>query len=231
MARIFRIIIEAFTATHHLIHLAVFAFVLMYSLSTVSQITPLYINVSTRMKIPSWLLLVVVYLLFATPVIFLWYWQVQRSGGRNISRFWKWCYRQTDRTGTLFLDSIVMLIVVSITAVTSLYFRNIYLIEPTIFLSSLIIISILFDTHTAQRPRRYTVPHRGISLRDIANRLAVVQQLPPDQYLELLVHYNQLDRYFNTHEGSYKSPEAPLPEGMIIQIPPWILPERLNGNP
>lgn len=231
MRRRFRIVLEAFLAIHHFIHFLVFIFTLIYSVLTVLTITPLYINLSVSLGIPSWLLLIFIYLLVAIVIISLWWWQVQRSGGRNVPRIWKWCYRQTDRTGTLFLDAIVMFAAVSCMVSVILYFRNVYLIEPTIFLSILALFSTFLDVLPIQRPRRAVVPLHGNSLRDIANRLAQAQQVAPEHYLGLLVNYNRLDRYYDPDNGPYKGPDETLPDGMIIEIPPWIPPERLGGNP
>lgn len=152
-------------------------------------------------------------------------WQVWILGKMNSPTtrwLWRSVSRQGDREGVVWFDVVLLVLIM-----VGLYFYYITFSnyqDVATFLAFVAMLPVLIDFLPTVRPTRTVVREltgvgdspRGESLREVAHRVTPPHVSVQDT-IRALVWYNRLDVHVRE---CATNPEMPLPQGMVIEVPP-----------
>ncbi|HKP52041.1 MAG TPA: hypothetical protein VJ183_05255 [Chloroflexia bacterium] len=214
MAAVVRALVGAIGATRYLVTIILVLIVLFYALLTQLQVVPVYSELAARLGMATTTFFILLYLLVLATMTLVWYfWILRPVDSMRAQLSWRGVYRQTDRTGTGWLNVAVLIMLASGVYVALSSFSEPALRDGALFLGIVIAIPMLIDFLPAQRPRRIVTSANDHSLMTIASRLTT-NQTTPANVLNSLVLYNQID----PRDPYLAGPD--LPDGMRIEIPP-----------
>ncbi|HEX8230993.1 MAG TPA: hypothetical protein VF826_17020 [Chloroflexia bacterium] len=210
---IVRIIASGFDATRYSVVLALIALVLIYAGMSELNWLPPYTSVASWLGVSSLLLLLLIYLALVSIAIIAWYfWIVRPTDSIRLQMRWKGVYRQTDRTGLVWVDLVLLVGVVAGAILALLMLLSPVLSDPALVMALALTLAILLDFLPGQRPRRVAL-RPGQTLRDVAEQVTP-SHTATDRVLADIWIYNELD----PTDRHYNGPE--LPEGMFVEVPP-----------
>lgn len=225
MPQIFRAIVATLGATRYLVLLLLLLSLVGYGLLTIGGYVPFYGEVAARLRVAPVVLLGLVFGLIVLLVTVGWYgWVLHPEAPLDTMLSVRFIYRQSDRSGLLIYDALLLLLLLGVVLVVPRLFTNEYLRGTTYFLVGITILVFLFDFWPAGRPRRlvgrFPLAVAGgaeTSLDRIVRDLATTQaQTDEETIRETLRLYNDLDRLLPTAQD----PQHPLPPGIVLEIPP-----------
>jgi hypothetical protein len=209
-----RALVSASGATRYLITLIVTIIVLTYAVLTEANVVPMYTVLAQSLRLPVVTMFMLLYLGVLVLLTSVWYlWILRPTDSINAQISWRGVYRQTDRTGVVWLNVCMLVGLVIGAYVAFRVFPQTYMRDGAIFLATVIALPLLLDFLPAQRPRRVITTADDGSLQAIATRLRT-DQVPEATITTSLMIYNELDLTMPELAG------ANLPEGMVIEVPP-----------
>lgn len=228
-----RALIGGISATRYLISLLVLTVVLIYAVLTFVQVAPFYRELAEAHGMWPPLLFFLLYLAVALLLAVLWHALVMRQGASVANLLtWRPLYRQTDSSGLLVLNFLLLAAGAGAIGIARFTFRSQAAWEVSIFLVCLVALPVLWDFAPAQRPRRRVVRAGVIagarqgnapadqaaeSLTEIA-RSIVMPGYTVEEVAELLELYNEL----GTQALESSDISQPLPQALLLEIPPTL---------
>lgn len=227
-----RSIVGALGATRYLISGVVALIVVVYSVLSMLDILPLYTRLADQIGLSTPLLLALLYLVVAAIATIIYYLQLVRPPVvMRVSSSWRAIYRQTDRSGVVWLDLGILAAAVAVGVLARRVFTIPYLIDAVVFLAIVVGFPIAIDLLPTQAPRRALAPQHGRTLREIAERLAPDPLRVPEvvralyDYNDTILHRNDCygvddDTLSPTYDPAMPLEDRPLRHGIVIEIPP-----------
>lgn len=215
MGQLVRGVIGALGATRYLVSIITASLFLLYEVVGLSGSIPRLPEVAVLLDIPPVLFGIVLYLTVGLIVGVLW----SQSRSIRAQIVWRPIYRQTDRSGLLLFDGLLLLILFGgVLLALGLFADQPEVRSFIVFLAVILGAPLLLDFVPTQRPRRIVVPGGGQTMREIATNLSP-DPSRIDDIIRLLEHYNELRA---TASAYHERPDERLPEGFVIEVPPFL---------
>lgn len=216
MRLFFRNLIASIAATRYLVSWMLIGIALLYGILTLFSYVPLYTDLAIQLNISIPVFFGLLYGAVFVLVVTIWYlWVIRPEMFITAPSFGHTIYTQTDRTGLVWLNLLILALIAGITYWVRNGFVNAYLIDATVFFAIVIAAPLCLDLLPFTRPRRAVVPLAGQTLLEVATTLAPDPTARQD-LLGALYAYNRL----NLLLPDYIDPNADLPDGLVLFIPP-----------
>lgn len=211
VGRFVREFFGSFMAVRFVVSLVTSFIILTHAVLSLTGRVISYTDLASQLRLTPMALLILTYLLVAILMSLPWYFLVGRQQAQpDVAGRLRLIYRQTDATGLGWFDGLMLAAIVIGLVFVQRYFTHTFFL-PAAFLAALAVLPTLLGLLPV-RPRRAIVPEHGRTLMEIAHHVS--RRDAPEDVVQRLIDYNEL----SMRNG--QTPDTPLPEGMMVEIPP-----------